>query len=480
MAEKEIQAIPYFDLFIPSYEMLHIEEMELIQQINEHTILKFSGTVQEDQAEYAVFDTAAGREVEVYYRKEENGEKKLLFHGIVTEVKVLKESSLPVLKVSAYSNTYLLDLKKKKASYQKIEQTYQSLFEEVLTRTRGAKVLFYESAEEKTKEFILQYQETDWEFLKRMASRFHISLIADNKSSFPTFYYGVTDQFSPVQMEVEELRLDKDLMEYELEKENDDTDRTAADYMYYIVKSYALYDVGKLVSFHNQKFYIRKAIYRMENGILNSYYYLCSKKGMGQRRKKNSQISGISLNGQVKKVQRDQILVQFNLDEKENAYYYFPYSTMSASSDGSGWYFMPEIGDEVRVYLPDDEEKHAYASSSASSYLPKEGDTQDRMSDPAVKYLRTAGGMQITLRPDEIEINAADGKAVLKMRKDGSISINAANHITVDAQETISFISHGNINLCASEKIALEGVNGSYVMAEDGTTRIRGQYVMEN
>lgn len=440
MAEKPIQAVPYFDLWMPSYELLHLEEFELTQQINQHTVLEFSGTVQEEEAEYAVFDTAAGREVEVYYRTEENGEKQLLFRGVVIEVKVIRESSIPILRGKAYSNTYFLDLKKKKASYQKTEQTYESIFQEVLTRTKGAKVLFY----------------------------------------FPAFYYGVTDSFSAVSIEGEEVKLSKDIMGYEWEKENDHTGSTAADYMCYLIKSYELYAVGKQIIFHGQIFYIRKAICRMEQGLLVAYYELCSKKGMEQRRRRNTQISGISLNGQVRKVQRDQILVQLALDEKENANYYFPYSTMSASPDGSGWYFMPEVGDEVRIYLPDEEEKHAYAISSASSYIPKKGDTQDRMADPAVKYLRTAGGMQLTLRPDEIEINAADGKAVIKMRKDGSISIQAASAITMDAQENISFISHGNIHLCASEKVELEGVNGSYVMAEDGTTRIKGQYVMEN
>lgn len=480
MTEKSMQAVPYFDLWIPSYEMLHLEEFELIQQINCHTVLEFSGTIQEEEAEYAVFDTAAGREVEVYYRTQEEGEKQLLFCGVVIEVKVVRESSIPVLRVKAYSNTYFLDLKKKKASYQKIEQSYESIFQEVLARTKGARILFYEPAKDSTGEFILQYQETDWEFLKRMASRFHKSLIPDSKNCFPTFYYGVTDSFSPIPVKGEEVRLDKDVMGYEWEKENDNMDSTTADYMSYLIKSYEFYEMGKQVMFRGQTFYIRKAICRMENGLLVTYYELCSKKGMGQRRSKNIQISGVSLNGQVRKVQRDQILVQLALDEKENAYYYFPYSTMSASPDGSGWYFMPEVGDEVRVYLPNEEEKYAYAISSASSYVPKKGDTKDRMSDPAVKYLRTAGGMQLTLKPDEIEINAADGKAVIKMRKDGSISIQAASKITVDAQENISFISHGNINICASEKVELEGVNGSYVMAEDGTTRIKGQYVMEN
>lgn len=41
---------------------------------------------------------------------------------------------------------------------------------------------------------------------------------------------------------------------------------------------------------------------------------------------------------------------------------------MSASQDGSGWYYMSEIGDTVRVYFPTKHTKDAIALSAVSNY----------------------------------------------------------------------------------------------------------------
>ncbi len=61
----------------------------------------------------------------------------------------------------------------------------------------------------------------------------------------------------------------------------------------------------------------------------------------------------------------------------------------SASPNGSGWYCMPEPGDDVRIYFPSKNEQEAIALSSASNYpAPQSGGT-DRMQDPNIRYLRT-------------------------------------------------------------------------------------------
>ena len=48
--------------------------------------------------------------------------------------------------------------------------------------------------------------------------------------------------------------------------------------------------------------------------------------------------------------------------------YWFPYATMSAALDGSGWYYMPEAGDRVRVEFPDKYAQDALVINSASVY----------------------------------------------------------------------------------------------------------------
>jgi len=47
---------------------------------------------------------------------------------------------------------------------------------------------------------------------------------------------------------------------------------------------------------------------------------------------------------------------------------------MYASEDGSGWYCMPEMGDDVRIELPNTNEGDAFAVSSVSKYVSDDPD----------------------------------------------------------------------------------------------------------
>lgn len=53
-----------------------------------------------------------------------------------------------------------------------------------------------------------------------------------------------------------------------------------------------------------------------------------------------------------------------------NSNYWFPYSTIYASEDNTGWYCMPEIGDSIRIYFPSKKEEEGIAISSVAREIP--------------------------------------------------------------------------------------------------------------
>ncbi|KAF6589054.1 phage tail protein, partial [Paenibacillus sp. EKM208P] len=77
-----------------------------------------------------------------------------------------------------------------------------------------------------------------------------------------------------------------------------------------------------------------------------------------------------------------------------------PYSTVYSSPDGSGWYVMPEAGDQIRLYFPDEREQNAFAASSVDL---ASSDPVKR-SDPAVKSISTKYGKQVVFKPGAVEI----------------------------------------------------------------------------
>ena len=68
----------------------------------------------------------------------------------------------------------------------------------------------------------------------------------------------------------------------------------------------------------------------------------------------NQRLTGISIDGQIAAAKRDRVQEDMENDNggKEGEHYWFPYSTVASSPDGSGWYCMPENGESVRDYYP--------------------------------------------------------------------------------------------------------------------------------
>lgn len=81
-------------------------------------------------------------------------------------------------------------------------------------------------------------------------------------------------------------------------------------------------------------------------------------------------------------MEKDQVQVSLAYDVEGGGKRWFAYSTPYSSPDGTGWYFMPEPGEEIRLHFPTQEEDAAYVVSSTHI-------THGNRSDPEVKFIRT-------------------------------------------------------------------------------------------
>lgn len=477
---SDSESVIYENLTIPSFSMVHIEDFKLVQKLNEHLCMTFSALLDESENDNVVYYTQVGNQVQVKYTLKGFQKQKTMFQGIVTDVKVKTEGSVSKLYVTAHSNTITLDALKNSYSYQDTSRSYTSVVDEVLKRTNGAKAVYDTAANQAIGNFTIQYKETDWEFIKRLAGQKHLPLIPSYTSAKAHFYYGTPFGEKEHKLKVKEYSVNKNIFMYQKDSSNYIDGVSEKDYITYTVKAYNLLKLGDKVSFKGNTFYIRKAVYEMEEGIVMGTYELGRKLHFKQRKYHNNELGGISIDGKVTEIKRDKIKVHLTIDkEASSAKYWFPYSTMSASPDGSGWYCMPKKGDHVRVYFPDVEEKNCYSISSISSYSPTAG-SNDKMSDPNVRYLRTPDGMEIKLEPEGITIDAYDGKAVISLDKQGNITINATKNINLTAQEGITVNAEKNIAMYATEEISLNGSEGKIVMKKNGDTVLTGQYVLEN
>lgn len=94
------------------------------------------------------------------------------------------------LEITLATHTIKMDMKKKCRSFQN-NNTYLKIFE-LIVCNEYAGVVFDCVAKQKLQDGIfIQYEETDWQFLKRVASRFEATLIADVSVWYPRISVGI-------------------------------------------------------------------------------------------------------------------------------------------------------------------------------------------------------------------------------------------------------------------------------------------------
>ena len=90
------------------------------------------------------------------------------------------------------SGTILLDQKKSDRVFQKKVQTYMGIASTVTADTEHSACIL-PGSDMRTGGTLIQYQETDWRFLKRMASQLGLPLVPDTSYYYPRFYLGLSE-----------------------------------------------------------------------------------------------------------------------------------------------------------------------------------------------------------------------------------------------------------------------------------------------
>lgn len=201
-----------------------------------------------------------------------------LFKGVILSIKVSAVRDIYYLEVEAASNSYQLDIKTKSRSYQHKDMTYASLFQLMSPAYPGLDIIDEATKGGKLDKFTMQYLETDWQFLKRLASRFNTGLVPAATFDKPKFHFGVPAGSAKGKLADYHLQQEKKLADYLLYSENGNEGMEENDFLYYEVETDKVFNIGDHVSFNEQTLYVAEAITSMKNGLLKHIYSLSTKK----------------------------------------------------------------------------------------------------------------------------------------------------------------------------------------------------------
>lgn len=471
--------ITYEHLRLFPFELVSIREIFLKKEINEHGKMYITGIIPaEIKDEYVNLATP---EIAVSLVSTKDKEK-IIFCGVIADIEVKTFGDNYELTLECLTSSYFMDTLIKKRSFQDTNKRYSDIVRMITYEQPNADV-GYTVEERVTNEFIIQYKETDWQFIKRMASRFNEGLYPSFEYNSAKYYFGPPNIDNGVVIDEKVYGAKKKLNDFRYMSNNYIDDVMVLDFVEYEIESFKLLDLGEKVKYEDIDFYIKEITMKLIDGVLRSTYKICTKNGLKQPYFENTLLKG-AVGGYILDISKDKVKV--HIDEIE-AYqdvetaYWFPYQAMYASEDGSGWYCMPEKGDSIMIQFPNDDEKNAFAASSVSKYKSDDPDpNKDRMGDPNIRFIKNPQGMEVTLTPNSVVITS-NNEATIILDDKGVITMTSKKEINMKADKDISITSKEKINLTASKKITFKsGEKATLELTDAGVIKVQGEEVYTN
>lgn len=459
--------VTYKDLFFSFGEIISILDLKISQSPNQHAELSVTALLDAELGDSLFYEMP--QTVALKYLDEEG--EQTLFRGALTGHSMYREGEHRVLTMKMLDSTYWMDISRETRCFQNLSMTSHQVIDRILSEYSSPDCI-KSIPDEPIGELIYQYEETDWEFLCRFLSKYSDNIYAGATGDGIQIMAGLSLQAEDVEWDKYPFRMKKDLDRYRLLKQNGREELLQTDFISYVVTSYDVLPIGSQITYRSDPWFISHLKRSLEGGILMNRYELTQKKGLTVMRKYNERIAGISVDGKVDAVSRDKIQVTLAQDRLQcpEGKYWFPYSTVAASSDGSGWYCMPEKGESIRIYFPTCVEAEAYGVTNIKG---------NSKGNPDVRSIRSPYGSQVKYKKDGILIETGSHGGYISLGKDGNMTIKSEEGVGLSAGIEIRFEAP-EIEVNSETEVNLKNDGGSDILMTPDDVTLHGQEIYEN
>ena len=429
-----------------------LHNLQLQVQPNDHARLTFSGIVDAETGVSEIEKQLEGRSITVEITDDED-KPAPLFSGFTQAVTISRTNEIYYIEGTLISGTYLLDLEKKSRSFQDINMTYQGLVKQVVDETPEADVICTVGKEETIGKPLIQYNETDWEFIKRLASHFGSYIIPEITLAKPRFWFGMRNNNSQAQLPDTNYQSIVSDRYYALG--GAETGQKRADYIYHIVQDSQNRIIGDKVSFQQREnLIISQKHASMEKGQLIFTYYVGPESINRTNKYYNEKISGMSLLGSILATKNETVKMHLDIDQQQDQATAYPYNWTPAT--GNLIYCMPQVGTRASLYFSSQDEHSAQAVNCVRT----NGSSCDKMADPNQRYLTTEHGKQLQLLPDSMGLVGGENMQI-QMHNDLGILLQSPKILNIYAKGPITFQAGKSIYISAPLQITLATLNAS-------------------
>ncbi|GAB2022758.1 hypothetical protein RyT2_18320 [Pseudolactococcus yaeyamensis] len=447
------EALTFENLAIKlSIPYLYIESLKFDHEVNQHGTMIFGVILEEKTAREALNRSFSEESAELFHKQT----NQRLFSGTLANVTIKVRDNVWHLQAQVLSATTKLDSKKKKRSFQDVTTTYGAIISDVVSQYPDSHFIAVDSLSHKTKTLTLQYDETDWQLMQRLASKNQTYLVADILDSRPRWWFGLKNG-KLIEQVPNKLQVIKRYDAYQESAKNYQGQSYLDSYTIVAFESYTAYELGDYLVENGKRYDIFKFTAEIRDGLLVYTYQAVPKEGLKHRLSTKQDLVGLTLSGAVIDIKGKYVKVHLDIDSKQSKEQacWLPYTTGVSNNA----HFMPEIGSEVMVNFPKSTEKDYFVTFATRS---KVESYKDGISNPQTKILSNLQGKKISLEEDELSIVSKEGLH-LALTDNQNIEFASPTEIKLQAAGKLSFSSSGKISVTGDQGITLQGRDTSSI-----------------
>lgn len=468
-----MKTITYENIRVEGFAFTKILSVRISHRPNQHGTAVVEGEVDPAKAKDLVDRADEKKVIKIATDAEDQPEK--LFVGYIRDITLRQENGYSIVVLRLYTTSILLDLAKKNKSFQKLKEKYKDIIKDAIKDEDGSVQITV--SDKQIGHLIMQYEETGWEFAMRMASQLGAPLVADIISPKPYITIGMPKSRKENAIDSKEYQYVSSLDGHRRHE-----DAMIQDFSGEEAESYAYAYIGDKILLNGKSGIIKSVDAVLTDGILCMRYSLMHAGGsaIGSAPSRiYSRAAGRIVLGVVKGVKKDKVKVWLKgIGEEdttgqgmtEGTDWMFPFSTVYSSSDGSGWYCMPEKDDQVRVYFPSGNEEDAFAASSVFAQPPK---------DPRNKVWKAPGGKEILLTDEGMYIIGKSGKVYISLTDDKGVEIYSDKEINVISDTKVNICSADEVHIVAKNEIII-GTEEAYIDIDKSSAVLAAKKVLVN
>ncbi|WP_124065275.1 RHS repeat-associated core domain-containing protein [Clostridium sp. E02] len=447
--------------------VIQVKSFRLTQGLNSHGFLSMKLLVDGEKAEEFV-NMASVLPVIIREREYTNG--KVIFQGKIETVYTKVEKGLPFLYLEAYSYTKDWERTEKSRSFLDGAMTYMNVAQKVLTDYGRFDIKDEITKDAKIPEMLLQYEESDWVFLRRLASHFDTCLLVDATDDCGKVYFGIPHINYGTELLKEDYVLEKNLAHYT--KVLEPLGILSQEVSEWNIQTRRFLQMGEEISMNKISVVITGMEITTIKGEMIYRYALSRQEGLRIEKEKNPRIFGMSIPATVKERSGNRIRVQFDIDPiyaPAAETKYFTYAIESSS-----FYCMPEEGSRVHIYFPEHDEQSAVAVHAI-------GNGSGAGKNPDNKSFSDPSGSAMNMTADALNYAPdSSGTILLNMNKGGYLSLTGKN-INIKTQKGMMAggeVPVRNLMLSGENKVVLQlGDGGDDMISLEEQANIKSNLV---